>query len=58
MKRLLFIPLLFCALLGMAQNKVTVTPAQPLDNAVSGHYAAYRYPTVHCSWVEWMHTDH
>ena len=41
MKRLLFIPLLFCALLGMAQNKVTVTPSQPLDNAVSGHYAAW-----------------
>ena len=41
MKRLLFIPLLFCALLCMAQNKVTVTPAQPLDNAVSGHYAAW-----------------
>ena len=41
MKRLLFIPLLFCALLCMAQNKVTVTPAKPLDNAVSGHYAGW-----------------
>ena len=41
MKRLLFIPLLFCTLLCMAQNKVTVTPAKPLDNAVSGHYAGW-----------------
>ena len=41
MKRVLFIPLLFCALLCMAQNKVSVTPEKPLDNAVSGHYAAW-----------------
>ena len=47
MKRLLFIPLLFCALLCMAQNKVTVTPAQPLDNAVSGHYAAWTSDGLH-----------
>ncbi len=26
-------------MLGIAQNRVTVSPAQPLDNAVSGHYA-------------------
>ena len=25
----------------MAQNRITVSPAQPLDNAVSGHYAAW-----------------
>ena len=28
-------------MLGIAQNKVTVSPAQPLDNAVSGHYASW-----------------
>ena len=30
-----------CSLLGMAQNRVIVTPATPLDNAVSGHYASW-----------------
>ena len=33
--------LLFCSVLGIAQNKVTVSPAQPLDKAVSGHYAGW-----------------
>ena len=33
--------LLLCSILGMAQNRITVSPAQPLDNAVSGHYAAW-----------------
>ena len=28
-------------MLGIAQNKVTVSPAQPLDKAVSGHYAGW-----------------
>ena len=28
-------------MLGIAQNKVTVTPAKPMDNAVSGHYAGW-----------------
>ena len=41
MKRLLFIPLLFCALFCMAQNKVSVSPAKPMDKAVSGHYAGW-----------------
>ena len=41
MKRLLFIPLLFCALFCMAQNKVSVSPATPMDKAVSGHYAGW-----------------
>ena len=41
MKRVLFIPLLFCAMLCMAQNKVSVTPEKPLEKAVSGHYAAW-----------------
>ncbi|MBR5851359.1 MAG: sodium/solute symporter [Bacteroidaceae bacterium] len=33
--------LLLCSMLGMAQNRISVSPAQPLDNAVSGHYAAW-----------------
>ena len=41
MKRILFLPLLLCTLLSMAQNQVTVTPASPLSNAVSGHYAGW-----------------
>ena len=28
-------------MLGIAQNKVTVSPAQPLDKAISGHYASW-----------------
>ena len=43
MKRILFLPLiLFCSLLSMGQNRVSVTPAMPMDNAVSGHYAAWQ----------------
>lgn len=42
MKRILFLPLiLLCALLSMAQNRVSVTPAAPMDKAVSGHYAGW-----------------
>ena len=41
MKRFILFPFLLCALLGMAQNKITVTPATPLSNAVSGHYASW-----------------
>ena len=42
MKRHIFLSLLLlCSILGIAQNKVTVSPAQPLDKAVSGHYAAW-----------------
>ena len=42
MKRHIFLSLLLlCSMLGIAQNKVTVSPAQPLDNAVSGHYASW-----------------
>ena len=33
--------LLLCSMLGIAQNKVSVSPAQPLDKAVSGHYAGW-----------------
>ena len=32
---------LLCTLLSMAQNRVTVTPAAPMDKAVSGHYAGW-----------------
>ena len=43
MKRILFLPLiLLCSLLCMGQNRVSVTPAMPMDNAVSGHYAAWQ----------------
>ena len=42
MKRTLFLPLLLCSLLCMGQNRVSVTPATPMDNAVSGHYAAWQ----------------
>ena len=42
MKRYLFLSLLFCSLLSMGQNRVSVTPAMPMDNAVSGHYAAWQ----------------
>ena len=42
MKRHIFLSLLLlCSMLGIAQNKVTVSPAQPLDKAVSGHYAGW-----------------
>ena len=41
MKRILFLPLLLCTLLSMAQNQVTVTPVSPLSDAVSGHYAGW-----------------
>ena len=42
MKRTLLLPLLLCSLLCMGQNRVSVTPATPMDNAVSGHYAAWQ----------------
>ena len=42
MKKILLLSSVFlCSLLGMAQNRVAVTPATPLDNAVSGHYAGW-----------------
>ena len=41
-KRILFLPFIFlCVLLSMAQNRVSVTPATPLEKAVSGHYAGW-----------------
>ena len=41
MKKILFLTLLFCSVLSIAQNRVSVSPAQPLDKAVSGHYASW-----------------
>ena len=41
MKKLLFIPLLLCSILCMAQNRITVSPSAPMDKAVSGHYAGW-----------------
>ena len=41
MKRILFLPLLLCALLCIAQNRVSVTPASPMSEPVSGHYAGW-----------------
>ena len=41
MKKILFLSLFFCSLLSMAQNRVSVSPAPPMDRAVSGHYASW-----------------
>ena len=40
MKRHLFLLLILCSTFGIAQNKITVSPAAPISNAVSGHYAS------------------
>ena len=42
MKKHLFLSLtLLCSVLGIAQNRVTVSPAAPMERAVSGHYASW-----------------
>ena len=41
MKRILLLPLILCSLLCMAQNRVSVTPAAPMSDALSGHYAGW-----------------
>ena len=42
MKKYILLSIAFlCSLLSIAQNRVTVTPTAPLDNAVSGHYASW-----------------
>ena len=42
MKRYTLLQLfLLCFVLGIAQNRVSVSPAPPLDKAVSGHYAGW-----------------
>ena len=41
MKKHIFLSLLLCSVLCTAQNKVSVSPALPMDKAVSGHYAGW-----------------
>ena len=42
MKRTLILSLLLCSvMLGIAQNRVSVSPAAPMEKAVSGHYAGW-----------------
>ena len=41
MKKILFLSFFLCSLLCVAQNRVSVSPAAPLDRAVSGHYAGW-----------------
>ena len=40
-KQFLLLLFVLCSVFGMAQNKVAVSPAAPLDKAVSGHYAGW-----------------
>ena len=39
MKKYIFLLLLFCSTLGIAQNRIAVSPEKPMEKAVSGHYA-------------------
>ena len=41
MKKHLFLLLILCSTIGIAQNRISVSPAQPMDKAVSGHYAGW-----------------
>ena len=41
MKKYFSLLLLFCSVLCVAQNKITVSPATPMERAVSGHYAGW-----------------
>ncbi len=41
MKKSIFLSLLLCPLLCMGQNRVSVSPAQPMSEPVSGHYAGW-----------------
>ena len=41
MRKYLFLSFLICSMLGMAQNRVSVSPATPMERAVSGHYAGW-----------------
>lgn len=41
MKKYIFLLLLFCSTLGIAQNRIAVSPEKPMEKAVSGHYAAW-----------------
>ena len=41
MKKYIFLLLMFCSAFGIAQNRIHVSPATPMDKAVSGHYAGW-----------------
>ena len=41
MKKYIFLLLILCSMTGMAQNRISVSPAAPMDRAVSGHYAGW-----------------
>ncbi len=41
MKKYLLLSLLLCSILGVAQNRIIVQPATPMERAVSGHYAGW-----------------
>ena len=43
MKKQIFLSLILCliSVVGIAQNRITVSPAQPMDKTVSGHYAGW-----------------
>ena len=41
MKKHIFLLFVFCSMLGIAQNRISVSPSTPMDKAVSGHYAGW-----------------
>ena len=41
MKRYLFLSLLLCSMFCIGQNRVSVSPASPMNEPVSGHYAGW-----------------
>ena len=41
MKKYLLLPILLCSIMCMAQNRISVSPATPMNRAVSGHYAGW-----------------
>jgi hypothetical protein len=41
MKKHIFLLFLLCSTFCIAQNRITVSSSQPLDKAVSGHYAGW-----------------
>ena len=41
MKKHIFLLFVFCSMLGIAQNRISVSPSTPMDKSVSGHYAGW-----------------
>ena len=41
MKKHIFLLFVFSSMLGIAQNRISVSPSTPMDKAVSGHYAGW-----------------